>query len=128
MNGNSEAKALTAANWIQFVIVILLILGMVAAVAESRLKPLEDKIDNLEKLQEKYDALLASVAADHSERVAKEGEIETQFNADSQLRNVQFSDQQRIDAVMWNHINGLGSYPAGPYFQPNISQQAQQLK
>jgi hypothetical protein len=48
-------------------------------------------------------------------------EVETQFDANNQLRNVQFSDQQRINSVMWTHIPALGSYPSGPFSQPNIS-------
>jgi hypothetical protein len=29
-------------------------------------------------------------------------EIETQFRANDQLRNIQFSDQQRLNSMLWN--------------------------
>lgn len=56
----------------------------------------------------------------------KLAEIETQFNADGQLRNVQFSEQQRWNATAQNSLHELGGkipeYPTGPFYQPNISQ------
>jgi hypothetical protein len=87
-----------------------------------------------EDLRRNQQSMLASIskiqtdlAADHAERIAKETEIETQFNADNQLRNVQFSDQQRINSNFQNALSGLGAkmpeYPSNPFFQPNISQQ-----
>lgn len=54
-------------------------------------------------------------------------EVETQFSAGDQLRNVQFSDQQRKNSELQNSIRDLGGklpeYPHGPFFQPNISQE-----
>jgi ElaB/YqjD/DUF883 family membrane-anchored ribosome-binding protein len=53
-------------------------------------------------------------------------EVETQFNADGQVRNVQFSDQQRTNGMMWNSLHDLGAhmpeFPGAPFFQPNVSQ------
>ncbi|MDE2102845.1 MAG: hypothetical protein KGL39_36715 [Patescibacteria group bacterium] len=54
-------------------------------------------------------------------------EVETQFNADAQLRNVQWSEQQRLNAMLWNAsaLGKLTPYPeASPYYQPNISKEA----
>ena len=50
-------------------------------------------------------------------------EIETQFDADAQLRNVQFSEQQRMFSILWNSskLGKLSPFPAGPYYQPNVS-------
>jgi hypothetical protein len=81
-----------------------------------------------QRVLETITKIQTDLASDHSERIAKETEIETQFNADNQLRNVQFSDQQRMNSNFQNALNTLGAkmpeYPRGPWFQPNISQQA----
>jgi hypothetical protein len=80
------------------------------------------------EIQKELATMQADVATNHSERLAKEIEIETQFNADNQLRNIQFSDQQRINAMLFNALSAMGAkmpeYPRAPFFQPNISQQA----
>lgn len=73
-------------------------------------------------LQDKYTALFSAENAHNSERVSHEVEIETQFDADSQLRNTQFAEQQRINSVLWcQHEKTLGKYPSGPFYFPNIS-------
>lgn len=54
-------------------------------------------------------------------------EVETQFNAEAQIRNVQWSEQQLINAEIWNAtaLGKLTPYPeAAPYYQPNISKEA----
>ncbi len=70
--------------------------------------------------------LRAAFGQESSERKAKQIEIETQFNADAQLRNVQFSDQQRKNAELQNSLHEIGAivpeYPKSPFYQPNISQ------
>jgi len=72
------------------------------------------------------------IASSRAERLAKEVEIETQFNADGQLRNIQFSEQQRLNSDFQNALNGLGAkipeYPKGPFYQPNISQEAKPIQ
>lgn len=70
-------------------------------------------------------ALAKMLAADHSERTANEREIETQFDADSQLRNVQWSAFQRRMNDFQNALADLGAkiphVTGNPYFQPNIA-------
>jgi hypothetical protein len=61
-----------------------------------------------------------------AESKQKSAEIETQFYLDGQSRNLQISDQQRLNSLMWNAISSIPvvkmpAYPAGPYFQPNVS-------
>lgn len=73
-----------------------------------------DTARDLGILQSSYEAHKSRIDSDLIE-------IETQFDADSQFRNIQFSDQQRTNAVIWEHIPELGKYPVSPYFQPNIS-------
>jgi hypothetical protein len=63
-----------------------------------------------------------------SESKQKAAEIETQFYLDGQARNLQVSDQQRLNSLMWNAIKDIPGakipvYPVGPYFQPNVSKQ-----
>ncbi len=69
--------------------------------------------------------VLKQLTEDHAARIANEREIETQFDADSQLRNVQWATIQRRlndfqntfadQGAKWPHISG------DPYFAPNIS-------
>jgi hypothetical protein len=80
-------------------------------------------------------ALTASLAALSNqanswelESKQKSAEIETQFYLDGQARNLQISDQQRLNTIMWNAIKDIPgakmpAYPPGPYFQPNVSRQ-----
>jgi hypothetical protein len=61
-----------------------------------------------------------------AEAKQKSTEIETQFYLDGQSRNLQVSDQQRINSLIWNTLKDipgakLSTYPSGPYFQPNVS-------
>lgn len=91
----------------------------------SEVKRLDDRITSNDKLTAEAEKDVAELSnkfvAHESESRSKFTEVETQFDADSQVRNVQFSNQQRLNAIMWNHITGLGTYPEGPFFQPNIS-------
>lgn len=58
----------------------------------------------------------------------KFAEVETQFNAEGQIHNVQMSDQQRTNSMMFDSLSVLGAklppYPGAPFYHPNISQQA----
>lgn len=70
-------------------------------------------------------ALAKALAADHSSRTANEREIETQFDADGQLRNVQWSTFMRKMNEFQNALADLGAkiphVTGNPYYQPNIS-------
>jgi hypothetical protein len=64
-----------------------------------------------------------------SESKQKSAEIETQFYLDGQARNLQVSDQQRLNSLIWNTLKDipgakLSAYPAAPYFQPNVSRRS----
>jgi hypothetical protein len=50
-------------------------------------------------------------------------EVETQFDADAQLRNAQIAQQERLDAILWNSsaLGKLTQYPGAPYTQPDIA-------
>lgn len=52
-------------------------------------------------------------------------EVETQFNADAQLRNVQWSEAKRNEIMFSQALHDMGAsfpvFPTGPAFQPNIS-------
>ncbi len=48
-------------------------------------------------------------------------EIETQFRAADQARNVQFATQQRTDAVLWEKTFPGSRYPSDALYYPNIS-------
>lgn len=85
---------------------------------------IDDRVNlnkNLDSLKDRIASLAASQAADHAERTTHEIEIETQFDADSQLRNLQFAEQQRVNKTIWEQNKHLGAYANGPFFFPNIS-------
>lgn len=52
-------------------------------------------------------------------------EVETQFRASDRARNVQFAEQQRMNADLQNQVAGLGGKvqisPPGPYYFPEIT-------
>ena len=76
----------------------------------------------VDSLKDKISTLATAQAADHADRSAHETEIETQFDADNQLRNIQFADQQRVNHTLWEqHKKTLGTYPDAPFYFPNIS-------
>lgn len=52
---------------------------------------------------------------------AKLTEVETQFRASDQARNVQFADQQRTNNILMQLTKSGVQYPTGPYFFPSIS-------
>lgn len=77
------------------------------------------------KLLDAQALLMRDFAADHSERQANEREIETQFDADSQLRNVQWATIMRALTGHQNALHELGAVipeiQDGPFYFPNIS-------
>lgn len=87
-----------------------------------------DKGKELEDIKSEAHTLAKEVTALSNSVLQKFTEVETQFNADGQLRNVQFSEQQRLNATHQNALHDLGAklseYPSAPFFQPNISQAA----
>ncbi len=94
-------------------------LKTLAAASTTERQYLTDNIRDLQKQVVEMDKATAANQAFHN---AKEIEIETQFNLDAQLRNIQFSEQQRLNALMWNAHKTLGVYPTAPFYQPNVSQ------
>ncbi len=48
-------------------------------------------------------------------------EIETQFRAADQSRNVQFASQQRMDSMLWEKTFPGSRYPSDALYYPNIS-------
>lgn len=52
---------------------------------------------------------------------AQLAEVETQFRASDQARNVQFAEQQRMNNILMQLTKSGLQYPAGPYFFPAIS-------
>jgi hypothetical protein len=66
-----------------------------------------DKISNGERRDEKFDSSLT--------------EIETQFRAADQVRNIQFANQLRYDALLWERIFGT-RFPSDIQYYPSISQ------
>lgn len=76
----------------------------------------------VDQLTDKVSQMATTLNTEIATRTAHEVEIETQFDADSQLRNTQFANQQRMNAIIWNqNKDKLGEYPAVPSFFPNIS-------
>lgn len=88
-----------------------------------------DRVDtrrDIVTLQEEYSEFSKTLSNLQAKVEQKFAEVETQFNADGQLRNLQFSEQQRMNAMHQNSLRELGAkapdYPQNPFYQPNISQ------
>lgn len=87
-------------------------------------RSMDDRTELNAKVAQNYaniSKLQADLSSELATRLANEREIETQFDADSQARNIQLADIDRTIAIIWNKSDGLGSYPGGPWYQPNIS-------
>lgn len=97
----------------------------VAPVITQNLQSIQDRKELHDEVQQ-----LTSTSTLQAElmttRIAKETEIETQFSAADQYRNIQFSEQQQKNAELQNCLHDLHAiiplYPSGPFFQPSISQ------
>lgn len=78
-----------------------------------------------EHLDNRMSDLERKFASEESQRIANEREIETQFDADSQLRNIQWANLMRRSNMFENALSALGAtFPkteSDPYFFPNIS-------
>jgi hypothetical protein len=71
----------------------------------------------------KHQQTMAETDAGLQVITAKLTEIETQFRAADQLRNVQFAEQQRMNNIMFQISQGKKpvDYPLNPYFMPSIA-------
>ena len=80
---------------------------------------------DIKQLITQVSEMARATTADHAARVANEREIETQFDADSQLRNVQWATMMRRQADFQNTLADMGAkWPhaaGGPFELPNIS-------
>ena len=85
----------------------------------------DDQRSRVDRLFDEVTKMQSDFASEHSMRTANEREIETQFDADSQLRNVQWATIYRRLNDMQNSISAMGgklpATPDGPYYFPNIS-------
>jgi hypothetical protein len=64
--------------------------------------------------------------AQHGTEIARLGEkfreIEGQFKTLGQDHNLSVAEQHRLNYLMWNATEKLGTYPQGPHFFPSFSQ------
>lgn len=61
------------------------------------------------------------LAMEVTARTNEHVEQETQIDATTQLFLGEIAGLHRANAIAWQHIKGLGVYPAGPFIQPNVS-------
>lgn len=81
----------------------------------------EDDRRKLNERMGKHDDHLAKLEADNQVITASLKEVETQFSASDEVRNLQFADIKRTEALLWNLSNGLKEYPTAPYYFPHVS-------
>lgn len=100
-------------------------MGTVKAQNADSKRDRDDKGKAIDAIINVQTDLLKTMAREQSLRVAHEREIETQFDADSQLRNVQWATIMRKQAELQNALHESGAkMPAvidGPFYFPNIS-------
>lgn len=77
----------------------------------------ENRREAIEREREIADLKIKLIAEVQNARLV---EIETQFRAADQARNVQFATQQRFDAILYEKVFG-SRYPSDAIFYPNIS-------
>lgn len=65
-------------------------------------------------------ALKAAVAANEALLSARLIEVETQFRTEDQMRNVQWAEQRRILALLWEKEFG-SRYPTEVQFYPSVA-------
>lgn len=75
----------------------------------------------LNQRSDKAEDHLAKLETDNQVITAKLTEVETQFSASDEIRNLQFADIKRTEAILWNSQHGVNEYPSGPYYFPHIS-------
>ena len=98
--------------------------GPIKSLGEYNSVTINQIVNDIKKLQERNATLNSEYVASEASRKAKEVEIETQFDAQSQIYNMAMAQQQRVDAAIWNATGKLGEYPRYPVFFPNVSRKA----
>lgn len=86
----------------------------------------EVSITERRKHEQEISALRADMNTAQSNQLvtnAKLAEVETQFRADAQARNVQFAEQQRMNNILMQLAQGVHPiiYPTSPYYMPSIA-------
>jgi hypothetical protein len=90
------------------------ILGAVAAVAGIYVAPMQIRLESIDREQAlRIENVRLSLEL-------KTSEIETQFHGSDQMRNIQFAEQQRMNAELWEKTFGT-RYPSDTTFYPQIS-------
>lgn len=108
-------------NWGTIIAACSLVITLVGAIGYAIISPIKTEIEGNGKV-----ATLQREIADLKIQNAQElnnarfVEIETQFRAADQSRNVQFATQQRIDAILWEKTFGT-RYPSDAVYYPNIA-------
>jgi len=97
-------------NWSAVSVVI----GAIVALASIYIAPLQVKIADQREI-DSYQIENVKLTLE-----LKSVEIETQFRAEDQMRNVQFATQQRMNAFLWEKAFG-SRYPSDAIFYPAIS-------
>lgn len=91
----------------------------------ASLKDREELNSKVSKNSQDISKLDTEVAANNARYATKLIEIETQFAADAQSRNIQFANQQRLNSNFQNALSAMGAkippYPFAPFYNPDIS-------
>lgn len=116
------ALAIVAAFWSQFSKISSLEYALVE-IRTQNTRSIDERlalIKEAEQARKMITDLQSQASRENAERSAALIEIETQFRSSDQARNIERSDQQRTNALLWEKIFG-GRYPSDTVFYPNIS-------
>lgn len=115
-NGRSKV------NWNTFFAGAGLCLSIGGAIVYAVISPIRAELDGQRNLvaaqREISDLKVANAVAVMDIKLI---EIETQFRASDQSRNVQFANQQRLDALLWEKTFAGSRFPTDAIYYPSIS-------
>lgn len=78
--------------------------------------------DRVKTIEQKQADNLAERKAETAALAERSAEVETQFRAEDRIRNVQFAENQRMIALLWNRAYPGVAYPGTAYF-PEIARE-----
>lgn len=115
----------TETNGKQTVFVVIGIIGAIATLVTGAAVIFDLRVENAvlkatQTTREELAAIRGANAANEALLNAKLVEIETQFRAEDQMRNVQWADQRRLMALLWQKEFGA-PYPSEIQFYPSVA-------
>ena len=120
MNASENSNGNGKANWLLAAGLLFALVGGAwrIIVLQNELTKAQTEIE----ISDKLTAVRIDAAAHRAETDARLVEIETQFRAEDQIRNVQWADARRTMAIIYEDTHPGKRYPSDISFFPEIAQ------